>query len=64
MKYFINDIGCKPTIIRADRDFKLIGGSVASYLETPTLYDNVIKTTHVSGAPDGRQNQNELIEIH
>ena len=64
MKLFINDIGCKPTIMRADRDFKLIGGAVASYLETPTVLDNVIQTTHVSGAPDGRQNQNGLIESH
>lgn len=64
MKNFINDIGCKPTIMRADRDFKLIGGKVASYLETPSVEDNHIVTTHVSGAPDGRQNQNGLIESH
>ena len=64
MKNFINDIGCKPTIMRADRDLKLIGGEVASYLETPTLHNNTITTTHVSGAPDGRQNQNGLIESH
>ena len=50
--------------MRADRDFKLIGGKVASYLETPSVHDNHIETTHVSGAPDGRQNQNGLIESH
>ena len=63
IKSFINDIGCTPTIMCADRDFKLIGGSVASYLETLTLHDNVIQTPHVSGAPDGHRNQNGLIEI-
>ena len=64
MKTFINGIGCKPTIMRADRDFKLIGGEVASYLETPTLHNNTISTTHVSGVPAGRQNKNGLIESH
>ena len=56
MKNFINDIGCKPIIMRADRDFKLIGGKVVSYLETPSVHENHIETTHVSGAPNGRQN--------
>lgn len=64
MASFINDIGCKPTIMRADMGFKLIGGTVASYLDTPTVRDNTIETTHVSGAPDGRQNQNGIIESH
>ena len=64
MKSFINDIGYKPTIMRDDRDFKLIGGAVASYLENPTIHDNIVQTTHVSSAPDGRQNQNGLIESH
>ena len=64
MKNFINDIGGKPTIMRADKDFALIGGNVASYLETPSVHKNHIEITHVSGAPDGRQNQNGLIESH
>ena len=50
--------------MRADRNFKLIGGSIALYLKTPTLDNNVIQTKHMSGAPDGRQNQNRLIESH
>lgn len=50
--------------MHADRDFKLIGGAVASYLETPTRRDNVIEMTHISEALDGRQNQNSIIESH
>ena len=56
MKQFINDIGCKPKCMRADRDFKLIGGQVAAYLESPTVCDNQLHTTKVHGALDGRQN--------
>ena len=62
MKTFINDIGCKPSEMRADRDFKLIGGSISSYLKYPEIRDNKLHTTHVSGAPDGRRNKNGLIE--
>ena len=64
MKQFINDFGGKPGRMVADRDFKLIGGAVANYLTTPTLENNTVKTTQVMGAPDGRQNQNGLIESH
>ena len=48
----------------ADRDFKLIGGMVASFLQTPRLTQDkkAISTTQVCGAPDGRQNQNGAIE--
>ena len=62
MKTFINNIGCKPSEMRADRDFKLIGGSISSYLKYPEIRDNKLHTTHVSGAPDGRRNKNGLIE--
>ena len=48
----------------ADRDFKLIGGSVAEYLTTPMCNKDGIFTTQVAGAPDGRQNQNGLLESH
>ena len=61
MKQIINDIRCKLRLIRADHDFKLIGGQVASYLESPKMCDDTIHTTHIAGAPDGRQNQNGLI---
>ena len=64
VKQFVNDLGCKPRRMVADRDFKLIGGAVSQYLTTPTLENNEIKTTQVTGAPDSRQNQNGLIEIH
>lgn len=64
MEAFINDIGCKSTIMWADRDFKLIGGEGASHLETTTLHNKTIDTNYVSGAPDGHQNQNGLIESH
>ena len=64
MKKFINDLGCKPQRMVADRDFKLIGGAVSEYLETPTLENGQIKSTQVTGAPDGRQCQNGLIEVH
>ena len=64
MKQFINDLGCKPQYMRADRDFKLIGGEVASFLETPTVQNGQTHTTQVAGAPEGRQNQNGLIESH
>ena len=56
MEKIINDIGCKPRIMRADRYFKVVGGSVALYLGSPTICDNVLHTTLVSGAPGGYQN--------
>ena len=52
MKRFINDIGMKPQRMIADRDFKLIGGAVANFLETPEIIDDIIHTTLVAGAPE------------
>ena len=62
IKKFVSQLGRKPSRMIADRDFKLIGGIVADYLE---LYDNntdTTTTTQLTGAPTGRQNQNGLVE--
>ena len=64
LQLFINDLGYKPKYMLADRDFKLIGGAVETYLTTPTVQNNELQTTHVSGAPENRQNQNGLLESH
>eukprot|EP00957_Ditylum_brightwellii_P160369 12208404-Ditylum_brightwellii.AAC.1 len=50
----------------ADRDFKLIAGAAAIYLEGINLDqfdDQDIGQAYVSGAPTGHQNQNSLPEI-
>ena len=64
MKHFIDDIGCKSKIMRADCDFKLIAGTVTDYLKTPMTIDKTLHTTHISGGPDNRQKQNGRIESH
>ena len=47
----------------ADRNFKLIGGVVADYLElNPNNVDNP-EVSQIAGASSGRQIQNTLAEI-
>ena len=63
MSAFTKDIGGKPRRMLADRDFRLIGGAVADFLETDDPADPNHIQSHVAGAPAGRQNQNGLAEI-
>jgi hypothetical protein len=56
MKKFLLDYRTTPTLIRADFDYKLIGGKVTSLLT-----DQHIK---VESAPPYRQSQNGLVEQH
>ena len=60
---FTKDIGGKPRRMLAYRDFRLIGGEVAAFLEACDSNDVDGVQTHVAGAPAGRQNQNGLSEI-
>jgi deoxyuridine 5'-triphosphate nucleotidohydrolase len=53
---FINDCGTKPTLIRTDFDYKLMGGSVRKILT-----DHKVQ---VESAPPYRQSQNGLVERH
>ena len=57
------DIGGKPCRMLADRDFRLIDGEVAAFLELDDLSNPDGIQTHVAGVPTGRQNQNVLAEI-
>ena len=61
---FTKDIGGKPRHMLADRNFRLIGGKVAAFLETEDPEDANTVQTHVAGGPAGCQNQNGLSEIH
>ena len=56
------DIGGKPRHI-ADRDFQLIGGEAAAFLEMDDPDDPNHIQTYVAGVSTGRQNQNGLAEI-
>jgi len=60
---FTKDIGGKPRRMLADRDFRLIGGEVATFLEASDPDDPNSIQSHAAGAPAGRQNQNGLSEI-
>jgi dUTPase len=65
MSEFIKDLGCYPSKMLADRDFKIIGDQVKSLFRPHTFErgdDLNFTGTHVSGAPQGRQNQNGLSE--
>jgi deoxyuridine 5''-triphosphate nucleotidohydrolase (dut) len=65
MKEFIKDLGCYPSKMLADRDFKLIGDPIKE-LFRPNTFDHGndlnFTGTHLAGAPQGRQNQNGLSE--
>ena len=63
MSTFTKDIGRKPRCMLSDRDFWLIGGEVAAFLELDDPSDSNFIQTHISGAPTGRHNQNGLAEI-
>ena len=56
MKQFLNDVKVKPTLIRADFDQKLIGGSLKAFLTNETI--------SVIGCPPERQSSNGLCERH
>ena len=65
MKEFIKDLGCYPSKMLADRDFKIIGEHVKSLFRPNTFehgQDLNFTGTHIAGAPQGRQNQNGLSE--
>ena len=60
---FVRDIGGrKPRRMLADRDFKLIGGKVGSYLSSTLNQPDNAGYTHVAGAPAYRQDQNGVVE--
>lgn len=65
MSEFIKDLGCYPSKMLADRDFKIIGDQVKA-LFRPNTFDHGndlnFTGTHIAGAPQGRQNQNGLSE--
>jgi deoxyuridine 5''-triphosphate nucleotidohydrolase (dut) len=65
MREFIKDLGCYPSKMLADRDFKIIGDQIKS-LFRPNTFDHGndlnFTGTHIAGAPQGRQNQNGLAE--
>ena len=63
MQLFVAKIGYKSKRMLADRDFKLIGGIVADYLQLDPDNINEKNVSQVAGAPSGRQNQNDLVEI-
>ena len=56
-------LGHKPKRMIADRDFKLVGGVVADYLQLDPTNADIPNVSQVTGAPSGRQNQNGLAEI-
>eukprot|EP00957_Ditylum_brightwellii_P197012 15009238-Ditylum_brightwellii.AAC.1 len=62
---FCRDCGGKlPARMIADQDFKLIGGKMAEFLEETAWKEEIQREQcSVSGAPTGRQNQNDLAEI-
>jgi deoxyuridine 5'-triphosphate nucleotidohydrolase len=65
MQDFIKDLGCYPSKMLADRDFKIIGDNVKELFRPNTFEhgtDLNFTGTHVAGAPQGRQNQNGLSE--
>jgi len=65
MSEFIKDLGCYPAKMLADRDFKIIGEHVKSLFRPNTFEhgkDLNFTCTYISGAPQGRQNQNGLAE--
>jgi hypothetical protein len=65
MQDFINDLGCYPSKMLADRDFKIIGDDVKALFRPDTFEhgkDLNFTGTHIAGAPQGRQNQNGLSE--
>jgi deoxyuridine 5'-triphosphate nucleotidohydrolase len=65
MQDFIKDLGCYPSKMLADRDFKIIGDHVKALFRPNTFEhgeDLNFTGTHIAGAPQGRQNQNGLSE--
>ena len=62
IKKFVSQLGRKPSRMIADRDFKLIGGIVADYLELHDNNTDTTTTTQLTGASTGRQIQNDLVE--
>jgi len=55
MQLFVAKIGHKPKRMLADREFKLIGGIVAEYLQLDPDNINEPNVSQVAGAPSGRQ---------
>ena len=54
MQLFDTKIGHKPKIMLADRDFKLIGGIVADYLQLDPNNIDQPNVSQVSGVPSVR----------
>ena len=63
MQEFVGIFDHKPKRMIADRDFKLIGGVVADYLELDLANVDNPELLQIAGASSGLQNQNGLAEI-
>ena len=60
---FTKDIGGKPRLMLDNRNFRLVGGKIATFLEACDLDDVATVQTHVTGISADHRNQNGLSEI-